>query len=300
MATATTSTLSFLFDEVVSAVTYEEYFSGDFLVPLLYSMRGSMSRRERGASLGGLGKFQAKTETGSIPEGTITEQFTKTLVQSEFGLKLPISRMVVDFNEWGFLQEVGVELGASAAYTMEDDGMALFRDVPTGATYTAEDGLSIANDAHLNVDGGNSQDNKLANTFSMAGIKATHIALRKLKNYDGLQLSINPDELIVPVDLEEDAFETIKSVLRPDVATNAQNFYQGRYALYVSPLLTDTTDWGMMDSRRRARNLLWYQSAALEIAGEGNLDNHSRKIGGYDREAHGCRDWRWIAWNVVA
>lgn len=297
MATATLGNLSFIFDEVVSAVAYEEYFSGEFLVPMLYRMQGSASRRERASSLGGLGKFQPKTETGAISEGSVTQQFQKTLTQSEFGLQLPISRMVVDFNEWGLLQEIGIELGSSAAFTMEDDGMALFRDAPTGATYTAEDGLSIANNAHLNVDGGNSQDNLLANTFSMAGVKATHVAMRKFTNYSGDRISVNPDELLVPVDLEEEAFEVVKSVTRPDVANLASNFYQGRYTMYVSPLLTDTNDWAMMDSRRRARNLLWYQSAPLEIFSDGNLNTGTRKVGGYYREAHGCRDWRWIAYN---
>lgn len=297
MATASTGTLSFIFDEVTSVVAFEQFFAGPFMMPLLYRMQGTSNRRERTASLGGLGVFQPKSETATAAEADIPQQFQKTFTQSEFALQLPVSRMVVDFEEWGLLQEIGIELGSSAAYTMENAAMALFRDAFVGATYTTEDGLSICNDAHVNVDGGNSQDNKLANTFSMSGVKATHVAMRKFTNYGGLRLSVNPDELLVPVDLEEDAWEAVRSAMRPDNANNASNFYQGRYTLYVSPLITDTNDWFMMDSRLRQRNLLWFQSAALEFYGDGNIDTGTRKIGGYYREAHGARDWRFICGN---
>ena len=299
MATATTGTLSYLFDEVTSAIAIEKYFEGPFLVPLLYNMQGTGNRRDRSSSFGGLGKFQAKSETASASEATVTQQFQKTFVQSEFALMLPVSRMVVDFEEWGFLQDLGVELGTAAAYTVEDDGIALFRDAVTGATYTSEDGLSICNNAHVNADSGNSQDNLLTAAFSMAAIKAAHVAMRKFTNYDGLKLSVNPDELMVPVDLEEDAWETVRSAMRPDSSNLRSNFYAGRYSLFVSPLLTDASDWFMMDSRLRARYLRWYQSAALEIFGDGNLDTGTRKIGGYYRESHGCTDWRWIIGHSV-
>lgn len=301
MATATQSTLSFIFDEVVSEVAYEAYYDLPYLWPVLYSVRNSMGRRERSASLGGLGLFQSKAETADASEGTVTQQFEKTFTHAAFSLKLPISREVVDDNEWGFLQEVGLELGNAAGQTMESRAAALFDDAFAGATYLAEDGLSVCHNAHVNVDGSNSQDNLLTNALSMSGIKSARTAMRKWTNYGGQKIAVNPDELLVRVDQEEDAWEIVRSVSRPDNANNAANMYNGMFNLYVWPFLStsDTNDWFMMDSRLRARNLIWYQRIGLEIFGDGNLSAGTKTIGGYFRHSHGVKDWRFILGNRV-
>lgn len=297
MATVTQSSVSYLFDEVTSEVAFESFYDMPFLHPALYSVRGSAGRRERASSLGGLGRFNSKAETVDADQATITQQFQKTFTHTAYALQIPVSREVVDDEEWGFLQEIGMELGQSAAQSMEIDAFALFNDAFDGASYTAEDSLSICNGAHLNADSGNSQDNDLANAFSVAGVKATRTNMRKVTNAGGLKVAVNPDELLVPVDIEEDAWEVVRSAGRPDTANRADNMYNGMFTLYVSPFLTDTGNWFMMDSRLRARNLVWYMRTGLEIFGDGNLSAGTKTIGGYYRESHGCKDWRWICGN---
>ena len=124
--------------------------------------------------------------------------------------------------------------------------------------------------------------------------------MRNFLNYDDDLLSVRPNALILPPDIEEDAWEIVRSTGRPDTANRAENFYNGQFELYVWDFLStgisggDANNWFMADSRLMKMNLIWYQRTPLEVFGDGNLFAGTRRIGGYFRSSHGVKDWRWI------
>lgn len=298
MATMTQSTLSFVFDEVVTEVAMAEAFDAPLLGPSLFTMRPSTSRRERAASFGELGYYAEKSEGAAAAEDTITQQFEKTVAHKEYSKTISFTRPTVDDEDWGFVVDAGEQLGSKGPETVENEMAKLFINIANSTFYTSEDGLSIANSAHLNVDSGNSQSNTGTNSLTHAGAKTTRTAMRNWTGYSADQnLSIIPDEIIVPNDLEEDAFALVESTLVPGVANNDRNIFQGRYRVYVWTWLTDTNAWGMMDSRRRMRNLRWNLRIPLEITSQGSFSTHNREMNGYMRWSLMCRDWRWIYWN---
>ncbi len=290
----TSNSMSYILDEVVSAVAFESFYAEQFMMPVLYDVRGSGRRRERSASIGGLSLYAEKTNGQNATEDQWTQQFEKDFVHVAYGKRVAIERELVDDEDYGVLAEIGSQLGSLAAQTMEEKAADLFEDAFAGATYKAEDNLSICNSAHLNADGGNSQDNSGTSALSMAAVKATRTAMRRFKNYRGDRMAVRPDLLIVPPDLEETAWEIIRSTGRPDTTNRADNMYNGMFNLVVWDFLDDTNNWFMADSRLMKQNLLWYQRIPLEIYGDGNLNTGTRTIGGYFRASHGCRDWRWV------
>jgi phage major head subunit gpT-like protein len=300
MSVHTQTTLCFVFDEVVSAVANDEFVQLPQVTGLLYNMRTSMGRRERYASVSGLGEFSQKNETAAATEANVVQQFESTFVHQAWALQTRVSREVIDDEQWGWFQDLGVKLADAANRTMETRGSLLFNDSFDGTTFLAEDGLSICNSAHLNVDSGNSQDNAGANALTTAGIKSTRDTFRAFTDYTGQRVSLNPDMLLVPIQLETDAWEIVRSNLKPGGANNDANFYQGLFDLVVWNYLSDANDWWMLDSRQMARNLFWHMRTGLEIFGEGDLFAGTRKIGGYMRFSNGCTDWRWIYGNEQA
>lgn len=295
--TMTSNTMNYALDEVVSEVAWEEFYDGEFFMPTLYRVRGSTRPRERSASFGGLGKYTVKNPTAQADRDDLTQQFEKTFVHTALGKTVEIERELVDDEEWGILEEIAEELGFTARYTMEDDSAALFNDITAGSEYLAEDGKSIANAAHTNADGANSQSNSGSNTLNYSGLGTTRVAMKDFKNYRGLKMLINPDLLIVPRDLEETGWEMTRSAGKPDTMNNNLNFYNGQFSLLVWQFLTDVNAWGMADMRLMKKNLLWYMRIMFETWGDGDFDTGTKKVGGYYRASHGCRDWRWIYWN---
>jgi len=302
----TSNTLSFALDEVVSAVAFESFYEQAFMMPMLYSVRPSGRRRERSASFGGLGDFETKNPGAGVTETSLAQQFEKDFVHVSYALAVSIERELLDDEEYGFAVEIGRQIGIKGAYKMETLAAALFNDAFAGATYLTEGGLSICNTAHLNVDSGNSQSNRGTTALSMSSVKSTRTAMRNFKNYRGDLLDVMPDALLIPHDLEEDAWEIVRSTGRPDDATNAANFYNGMFKLFVWPFLStgisggDANNWFMLDTRILKENLLWYQRVPLEVYGNGDLFTGTRKIGGYFRASHGLRDWRGLYGHIVS
>jgi len=288
----TSASLSYVLDEVVSILAYESFYDGELYMPLSHTVRTSSRQRERTASLGGLTLWSTKAPTVNATEDEMPQEFEKDFTHSAYAKQVPISRELVDDQAWGLLEDIGMSLGSTAQMTMERDAAADFNNAFT--TATAEDGLSLCNAAHVNSAGGNSQSNTGTSVLSMTSIKTTRVAMRKFKNYRGDVLNIMPDELWVPVDLEETAWEIVRSAGRPDVVNRVDNFYNGAFKLYVNPWLTDAETWFMCASRERKQNLLWFQRVGMEVYGEGNLVSGTRKVGGYMRYSHGARDFRFV------
>jgi hypothetical protein len=292
----TQGNLSYLLDEVVTGVIMDSAFFGEPLTPTLYSMRPMTGRRERITSVGSLSSFAVKPETVAATEDEITQQYQTTFTAVSYAKALVFSRELVEFEEWGTIARMGTEIGNAYMQTIEDYGSALFNDAVSGATYTAEDGSSICNNAHTNVDGLNSQDNYQASTaLGMAGIKTCRDAMRAITNYEGTAFSkLKPDLLLLPLELEETGWEIVNSLGRPDSTNRVSNLYSGKFKLLVWDELTSATLWFMIDSAKMAQNLLWLWSSTLETFGDGDLFTGTRKMGGYFRAIHGCVDWRWV------
>lgn len=306
MATQTSASLSFVLDEVVSAVAFESFFDESFLYTSLYGVRSSGRRRERLASIGGLGVFTQKNAGAAVDDDVVTQQFEKDYTHVAYGKKVPVERELIDDEEFGTIADLGQQLGYMGAYTMELQASEVFRDAFTGARHTTEDSLTLCNSAHLNVDSGNSQGNTGTSALSMSSIQSTRTAMRRFTNYRGQLRSVRPDALIIPPNLEETAWEIVRSTGRPDDATNAANIYNGMFQLYVWDFLDtgiaagsattagDANNWFMVDSKLMRMNLLWYQRIPLEVFGDGDLFTGTRRIGAYYRASHGPRDWRWV------
>ena len=290
--------MSYLLDEVVSGVAFESFFEEAFLMPSLYSVRGSVSRRERLASFSGLTKYGVKNPSAQAEEDENANAYEKDFVHVSYAKKVPIERELVDDQDWGLLEDIGRQLGIMAQYTMEEAAAQLFLDATTGLTYRSEDAAAICS-AHTAKDGSTITNNGTS-ALSMSSIKTTRTAMRKFTNHRGNLLSIRPNALLVAPDNEETAWEIVRSTGRPDTAERADNFYRGAFQLFVWDFLSEAIDngdddqWFMLDLRNLAMNLLWFQRVALEVFGDGNLFSGTRNVGGYYRASHGIRDYRGI------
>ena len=294
MPAITSGQMSYILDEVVSSVALNEFLQLPNMFAALYNVRPAAGWRDRHSSVGGLGQFTQKQPTVNPDSDVVTQQFQKTFIHNAFAKRVAVEREFADDEQWGFFQNLGVQLGDAANRTMETQAAALFADAFAGATYTAEDALAICYSAHVNSDGGNSQANAGSTALSLTSIASTRIAMRRFTDYRGEKIAINPTLLLVPIDLEQTAWEVVRSSLKPGSANNDANFYQGMFDLAVWNYLSDTNNWFMIDTQLMRRNLVWNQRTGLEIYGDGDLFSGTRHIGGYYRESHGCLDWRWI------
>ena len=111
----------------------------------------------------------------------------------------------------------------------------------------------------------------------------------------GNPLTINPDMLVVPVDLQSYAYEIINSAGKVDTAQNNRNFHLGRYKIVVWPnFLSSATHWSLADSRLMKMMLKWYDRDVPQFYKDSDFDTFAAKFAGRMRYSYGWSNWRWI------
>lgn len=294
----TQANANYVIDETVGALAFDEFAQASPMMPALFGQRSSMKPDEESGSISGLGDFQSRVEFEEPNEDQPIQQFRKKFSHAEYDLQVKIERKVIDDSRFEFFGSMGRKIGESAVRTFESQGAAVFNNAFT--TSLSEDGLSICNATHLNVDSANSQSNAGSTALSFDSVGTTRQLMRAYTDYRGNVIQVVPDMLIVPNELEQTGWEIIRSSGDPTEANLKANFHNGRYALAVWDYLTDANNWFMADSRLMAQNLLWYWRIPLEMFGDGSLMKGMRQIAGYFRGSKGAIDWRWVYGHNVA
>lgn len=300
MAVMSSAQLAYLLDEVTSSVFINAFTQNPQMMGMLYNMRPSTARRERSSSFSGFGQFDEKVETVAATEESVIQQFQKTFNHAPFAKTVQVSREVVDDEDWGFFEDIGMMLAEAATRTMETQAAGVFNDAATGATYVGEDGLALGSNAHVNVDSGNSQDNLLTAALSFANLATARSTGKGFTDYKGEKIFANHSLLLVPDDLETTAWELVNSRFKPGGAQEDNFFNRVGMQLAVWNFLTDTNNWFLLDPMQMSRQLRWYMRSGLEVYGDGDLFVGKRRIGAYFRKSHGFVDWRWAVVNAVA
>ena len=118
-----------------------------------------------------------------------------------------------------------------------------------------------------------------------------------MRNFRGDQaerINVEPDELWIPPDLYEEAFEIVNSMGKVDTDVNNRNVHQGRYTIYEWNYLTDANNWFVGDGTLRKQSVFWTDRVPVEFAFAEDMDTIIAKWRGYMRYAQAHVDWRWV------
>jgi phage major head subunit gpT-like protein len=302
MAAMTQSNASYVSDETVAVLIFDEMSQYQPRFPSIYTQQGSSAYREVQGSMSGLTDFQEKTELEDPSEDYPLQQFKKEYLHREWALSVKIDRKVYEDENFPFFQKLGNKLGQSAIRTIEKQAAAVFNEAFSSSTYHAEDALSLCNSAHVNAAGGNSQANAGTTAFGYDALNTTMTAMRRFTGYRAEEIMIEPDLIIHPVSIDRAVFESIKSKGDPDEANLVSNYFNGKVSSLSWSYLdaSDTNNWFLVDSRMMKANLFWYWRMALETFGDGDAFKGLRRIGSYYRSSHSAVDWRWVYGHNVA
>jgi hypothetical protein len=133
-------------------------------------------------------------------------------------------------------------LAIAAKRTMEKLGASVFNDAFTGTGSITVEGttvlsnsekLSLCNDAHTSTATATTQDNSGTSALSATAVEATRILMAGYKDDKDNLISVQPDLILCPRNLEETAWEIISSKGKVDTAENNPNFHEGKYKLAV-------------------------------------------------------------------
>lgn len=244
---------------------------------------------------------------GDVPEfsGTVTyddiyQQYDATITPKEYADGYQINRKLFDDDLYGIMDAKPKGLATALTRTRQKHGATIFNNAFSVDTtwLTGNDGVAMCSNSHTTTSPGVSTSAGFDN-LSTAALSATAVAAGRLqmRGYRGdraQRLSIMPDRLVIPIDLEETAWEIVNSSGKVDTANNNANFNKGKYQVVDWEYLTDANNWFMVDGTMMKDALTWVDRVGHEFAMVEDFDTLVGKWRIYCRYGLGYNGWRWI------
>lgn len=155
---------------------------------------------------------------------------------------------------------------------------------------TGLDGLSLANTAHVRMDGGATQANRptTLTALSLTAYEDAVIAFTKFKDERGRPYRSSPRTLLTGLDLVLVANEILASPMNPSTANNATNAVRNVFSVeaMATPYITSTTYWSLLGDGHDI-NAGWRQRPAQDSEIDFDSDTIKRKTTKWVFRGHG-------------
>ena len=267
-------------------------------IPILFDVQSSNKAVEHDLSESALLDFEPMN--GAVPYDDMTEGYKTNYIHTELARGFKVERRLVDDDLYGVINRRPSRLGRSARRRREMDAASMFNNAFSSG-FLGGDGVSLCNGAHPSNNSTATQSNTGTLVLNDVNLEATRRLMMGFQDDRGGIIDIEPDFLLVPLQLEQTAWEIINSKGKPDTANNNANFHMGKFKLLVWPnYLSSPAQWYLMDSLMMKEFHLWFDRVTPEFQKDREFDTYNAKYSGYMRYSYGWSDWRAIFGNQPA
>lgn len=263
-------------------------------VPKLFNIQSSTKSVEHTYGVGGMG--DVPEYNGAIQYDTFDGLYKKSYTHVEYALGMSVERKLVDDDMYNVINQRARLLGMSFVRTREKKAASVFNNAFSSAAAGSDGTALCATDHPLGPNNATPQSNKGTSALSAAAISDTRLRMQKFTDDRGELITVMPDTLLVPPELEETANIIVKTQNKVGSADNDYN-YAGSLVrqVIVWPYLTNANNWFLIDSTMAKLYLNWFNRVntefALDPSGDFQLVARYR---GYDRYSYGWDDWRFL------
>jgi len=273
----------------------------------LFKVGSSDSSYEDFFDIGGVPDVPAFS--GRIDYLPVFPGFYTKIEHKEYAGGLMFQRKILDDEKYGVLSDRASWLMEASRRTQVKAEMKFLVNAFSNAFeyQTSEEGVALCSTAHL-TKSGYATTNGGFNNLSTAALSKTAIAAARLKmrlfrDDLGERIDVGDDlMLIVPDNLQEQAWEICKTPKSLDTAEGNMNFHYQRYDMLVLPRLdeTSTKNWYLVWKTRMKRENLWYDRIKPEPGTTWDFETFTLKLKNYFRFSYGFKGWRWMLGSQVS
>jgi len=255
------------------------------------------------------GAFEEFYEVGSLPDVpefngkisylSIAPGFYTKIEPKEYAGGTMFTRKLLDDKKYAVLDDRTAGLAESAHRTREKIGVRPFAYGFSAAFdyMQSEEGVALFSSAHTTKAGVSTSSgfsNAGTSAFNKTSVAATRLLMRKFRNDIGERIVIEPDTLIVPDNLADQAEEIAKTDKGLYSAEGTVNVQKGRFKIIPYLRLDDysTTRWFMVDYKLMKRFLVWIDRIKPEPNNTIDFETFVVKHSVYFRTGNGHLNWR--------
>jgi len=294
-----------LLDRRFSKIFDGAYKNPDEKRSMLYSV--STARKGADEKLSNMGELDDLVPfTGTFEYDSTNQGYDVTATHKEYAKAMAITRVMRDDDLFSIMDKQPAKMGRATDRTMENFAARIFTMAFSNDTlfYSHSEGVSLCNNSHTTTAPGVSTaagfDNLGVSALSATALSAYRIQMRQFRGDRAERISVRPNEIWVPVDLSDTAWEIVNSMGKLGTANNDANAQQGRWTIHEWDYMSDANDWFMCDSAMRKENLFWWNRVSPEFAKTGEFDTMDWKWRVYTRFSYAYNDWRWIMGSQVS
>jgi hypothetical protein len=163
----------------------------------------------------------------------------------------------------------------------------------------SEEGVALFSSSHTTKSGTSTTygfNNAGTSAMNKTSIAATRVIMKQFRNDISERIDTGDDfVLIFPDELEETAYEIVKTPSGYDTAGKDSNFQYNRYELIPYSRLSDidSNNWFMGIRSRMKEDLLWINAVGPETKDTVDWDTFALKQSIYDVFGCGFKAWTW-------
>lgn len=213
---------------------------------------------EKFQGLTGFGTFAVKDQGEAISYADPHLGFQQIIDPVVYALGASITREMYEDDQYNWINKIPQLLADSARQTEEVVAHTVLNNAFTTA---GADGVSLCNTAHPLVDGSSTYANRptAGADLTQTALENAAISISNFTDDRGKNINLKGTKLVVSTTDQFVAEKILKTEYKVDSADNTINPMSGRYALVISPFLTDPDAWflltdsdtGLIYTRRR-------------------------------------------------
>lgn len=261
--------------------------------PSLFHVNTSGKQDEKDSAISGFGLLQLTTEGASVDYEDPVQMYDVRYTHLKFTKGFKVSEELYEDDQYNIIRKKPAALARAARRTAEYSAANVFNNA-FSTSYTGGDAKPLISVSHPRSDGGTAQSNGSATgiTFTETNLETARIAIRSQLDDKGQKIQVNPNTLVIPVNLEKTANIIINSNLRSGTADNDFNFNKGKFNIVPWEYITSTTAWFLIDSRQHELN--WFWRIKPEFKQDTAFDTGMALFKVRTRFSNGWSDWRGI------
>lgn len=288
-----------LLDPRFQKIFNEQYKQLPDMIGELFTMAPSNGRNNMQWS--GVGAYGNWSEfSGSVTYQSAAQAYDTTATPVEFASGVQIERKLFDDDQYNIMDQRPRGLATAASRTRQVHGARMLNNAFSVDTffYNNTENVAMCSNSHTtNADSVSTAagfDNLITSALSATALASARIQMVNVRDDAGNRMGLMPDEIWIPPDLYEKAFEIVKSMGKLDTANNNRNVHEGAYTIKEWNYLTDANNWFVGDSQMRKNMVFWVDRVPVEFAFAEDIDTLIAKWRGYMRYANAHIDWRWV------
>ena len=271
--------------------------------PMLFNIASSSKATEEDLGVGGFADWQEYK--GAIEYDDNDQGYKTTFTHTEFARGFTVERRLYDDDLYNIINKKPKGLATAAMRKREKDAADIFNNAFTASGVSlGADSQSLCDGAHPHspANTASTQSNSGTSALSRDSIIATRKLMRSYTDDRGELIQCMPDTLVVPPELEDQAYVEARTPLKTGGANNDLSFVNSLgLKVIVWDYLTDANNWFMVDSQMVKQHLTWFDRVPLGFALNPLSDFQLKaQYRGYMRYSLGWNDWRWVYGHAVA